>query len=287
MQPEQLLPENLDLRVLKNRKSLTRFVRMATARKLDQGYVNSRLSELVFGPQEGMNARDYTVTAFAIYESLQTQTGSKRSKTLTQYLPNYLQIGPAPADIGSRPTTHLLLGSLHPYSTLAHQFWATDIYGYLSTAVAIDIESPKLTNIGNKSVQATSGDLPFGDNSLDSVMTNNLFGHFNSSILVEVLEALSQGDIDMLDPNNIFIQTFDEVLRTLKPGGIYMGVEDHLSTALLAGLCRNEENCAFEVGPAIRTIDRYGERQILSHSHDTIEITLDPNLNTFRITKLY
>lgn len=274
MNPEHLLPQNL-------RRSLNGSLLRDVAKVLkvleDEGAtpliierVTSNLVEKIFGTGtvQNLSLRDLEVVMTCLTNHVLDGNIDERHKILSQYLPTYLGFNFADqinaSDLNS--SKHLLVGSFTPTSTLGHQAFIRRVFGEQSNALAIDIESPRLTNIGNQSIQASALDMPFSGESMTTVTTNNLLGYLGN--LVSKYSALVEID------------------RVLKVGGCYVGVEFGKFESFINDIFVRFLGYSIEFKEVARTLNLESEIQYFnSPNYEPEFVVHDDDLIGFKITK--
>lgn len=266
MTPEILLPQNLI--ISEEQHAYIKALRgLCSLEIIDPANLYRNIAGVVFGYEtvKGISQRDAEVIGVAISTINQELNGDPRNKVFTQYLPTYLEFDYVDQLPHGQDGSHLLLGSFSTSSTMGHQVFIDRVFGSGAQTIAVDIESPRLTAIGEHSVQASSNDLPIGNETITTISTNNLFPHL--------------GDFESI------AFTIFEINRVLRSGGCYVGIEPAGILDLLRILTDRFEyqlkTCA--VSRSIKSQDDIG--YLTQADFAPVLVVPDEELVAFKLTK--
>lgn len=231
MNAGELLPNALEPTV-RRKYDIFEALRVDMAGVYPESYVYDTLLREVGIDPDNLGPRDFevvTMSVFLVHERLRPY--GTHSRTLAKYLPSYMSFDYSSTQANPGNNTHILMGSLTPYSTWAHNIAIGHIFGNCANTLHFDIESTRLTTIDcpPSSFQADALDLPLVENSVTSMMSNNLLVYLEGWQIPYALE---------------------EVDRVLQSGGAYVGVED-LSLAYWMEEFFRERGYLTESGPAL------------------------------------
>lgn len=222
------------------------------------------VSETIFGERvTGLSERDIEVIGFSVLTEYYATTSLRGNLVLPSFLPTYETFTKPKVIYPETRNTHLLLGCITPYSALGHRLFTQRRYGETSLNLTIDIKSPYMVDIDKSAVQASALDIPLGDLSLRTVLTNNLFRYIDEHKVSAILL---------------------EVQRVLEVGGEFFGIESDLYRS---NILRHFPASRFQVDiiPAFKAQGREEEKKYIAYPNYIPRVVEVPGLLGYRIIK--
>ncbi|MCA9379863.1 hypothetical protein KC675_01655 [Candidatus Dojkabacteria bacterium] len=273
-----LLPDNLmpvvSLQPNAYEELKRRISKIPTALGINYGAFQQEFVELFWEPPaSGFDSRTVDVLYYSLMLAYDRIAGLTIHPQVAKFLPSYFSFDVSSIHEAAQreeEKTHILLGSLTPYSTLAHEKAVEFLFGSSANAIHFDIGSVQLTSPvlkSSPSFQADARQLPLSPNSVITFWSNNLFGEFGRSIKEK-------------------IAVFSELDRTLSTGGAFLGVETTENTNLAIDFFKSH---AYEtsVKPALCYTSASQEEDFLlrGKSNFKVETNYDGYFS-FMVTKL-